>query len=72
MNNLQEQLVALAAVFQAAVLVDRIAKTGSAAEAGNNRFALSRVGCYSGAGKKYGACRCRYYACDIHFNLLFH
>jgi high frequency lysogenization protein len=33
MNNLQEQLVALAAVFQAAVLVDRIAKTGSAAEA---------------------------------------
>ena len=44
---------------------------GSAAEAGNSRFALRLVGRYSGAGKKYGACRCRYYACDIHFNLLF-
>jgi high frequency lysogenization protein len=33
MNSLQEQLVALGAVFEAAVLVDRIAKTGQAAEA---------------------------------------
>lgn len=33
MNPLQEQLVALGAVFEAAVLVDRIAKTGQAAEA---------------------------------------
>ena len=33
MTNAQEQLVALGAVFQAAVLVDRIAKTGQMAEA---------------------------------------
>jgi high frequency lysogenization protein len=33
MTNAQEQLVALGAVFQAAVLVDRIAKTGQVAEA---------------------------------------
>ncbi|MGY4495790.1 high frequency lysogenization protein HflD [Pseudomonas putida] len=33
MNPIQEQLIALGAVFQAAVLVDRIAKTGQSAEA---------------------------------------
>ncbi|MBA1192162.1 high frequency lysogenization protein HflD [Pseudomonas entomophila] len=33
MNTTQEQLVALGAVFQAAVLVDRIARTGQAGEA---------------------------------------
>jgi len=33
MNPMQEQLIALGGVFQAAVLVDRIAKTGTAAEA---------------------------------------
>jgi high frequency lysogenization protein len=33
MNPLQEQLVALGGVFQAAVLVDRIAKTGQVSEA---------------------------------------
>ncbi|MFB1630080.1 high frequency lysogenization protein HflD [Pseudomonas sp. AP-1] len=33
MSNLQEQLVALGGVFQAAVLVDRIARTGQASEA---------------------------------------
>ncbi|HGY9625833.1 high frequency lysogenization protein HflD [Pseudomonas putida] len=32
MTNLQEQLVALGGVFQAAVLVDRIARTGQASE----------------------------------------
>ncbi|MFJ2982166.1 MULTISPECIES: high frequency lysogenization protein HflD [unclassified Pseudomonas] len=33
MSNLQEQLIALGGVFQAAVLVDRIARTGQASEA---------------------------------------
>lgn len=33
MSNLQEQLIALGGVFQAAVLVDRIARTGQATEA---------------------------------------
>ncbi|MFF5865407.1 high frequency lysogenization protein HflD [Pseudomonas sp. NPDC012596] len=33
MSNLQEQLIALGGVFQAAVLVDRIARTGQAGEA---------------------------------------
>lgn len=33
MNPIQEQLIALGAVFQAAVLVDRIAKTGQSTEA---------------------------------------
>ncbi|EIK96398.1 putative lysogenization regulator [Pseudomonas sp. M47T1] len=33
MNPIQEQLIALGGVFQAAVLVDRIAKTGQSAEA---------------------------------------
>ncbi|MBJ9976522.1 high frequency lysogenization protein HflD [Pseudomonas sp. S75] len=33
MTNLQEQLVALGGVFQAAVMVDRIARTGQAGEA---------------------------------------
>ncbi|NBA96784.1 high frequency lysogenization protein HflD [Pseudomonas sp. R5(2019)] len=33
MNAMQEQLIALGGVFQAAVLVDRIAKTGTASEA---------------------------------------
>ncbi|SHM45154.1 high frequency lysogenization protein HflD [Phytopseudomonas punonensis] len=32
MNPIQEQLIALGAVFQAAVMVDKIAKTGQAAE----------------------------------------
>jgi high frequency lysogenization protein len=41
MSPLQEQLVALGGVFQAAVLVDRIAKTGQAAEAA--------VGCMLGS-----------------------
>lgn len=34
MNPIQEQLTALGGVFLAAVLVDRIAKTGQATEAG--------------------------------------
>ena len=33
MNNLQEQLIALVGVFQAAGLVGRIARTGQASEA---------------------------------------
>jgi len=32
MNPIQEQLIALGAVFQAAVMVDKIAKTGQAGE----------------------------------------
>ena len=41
MNTLQEQLVALGGVFQAAVLVDRIARTGQASEA--------NIGCMLGS-----------------------
>ena len=41
MSNLQEQLVALGGVFQAAVLVDRIARTGQASEA--------NIGCMIGS-----------------------
>jgi high frequency lysogenization protein len=41
MSNLQEQLIALGAVFQAAVLVDRIARTGQASEA--------NIGCMVGS-----------------------
>ncbi|MFB4390326.1 MULTISPECIES: high frequency lysogenization protein HflD [unclassified Pseudomonas] len=41
MSNLNEQLVALGAVFQAAVLVDRIARTGQASEA--------NIGCMLGS-----------------------
>ncbi|MDR2306578.1 MAG: high frequency lysogenization protein HflD [Paucimonas sp.] len=41
MNNLQEQLIALGGVFQAAVLVDRIARTGQASEA--------HIGCMLGS-----------------------
>ena len=33
MSTLREQLIALGGVFQAAVLVDRIARTGQASEA---------------------------------------
>jgi Uncharacterized protein involved in purine metabolism len=41
MSNLQEQLIALGGVFQAAVLVDRIARTGQASEA--------NIGCMLGS-----------------------